>query len=181
MVVVMDWIKRAFAGVIVVAFLIVIVFGGSVLASAASPSPASSTDTGQAIMYRVIEDRQNALGEHPVLMENTKAHNPSYNELIDFLRADDTVNNKYDKPNFTCADFAVDLQNNAEKQGINCGYASLKFCGKASGHAVDVFDTIDQGLLYVDMTSGKTIISKDLGPGDSYYDLGIISAVMNYW
>jgi len=168
----MDWIKRAIAGTIVLAFFIATVCGGSALASA---------DGGQAITHRVIEDRQDALGIHPVLIENPIAHNPSYNELMDFLRTDDTVKHKYDKPNFTCADFAVELQNHAEEHGLNCGYASLKFCGKESGHAVDVFDTTDQGLVYVDTTSGKTIVTNDLGPGYCYYNLGIISAVTNYW
>ncbi len=179
MVVVMDWIKRAIVGTIVLAFLMATVYGGSVLASAGSP--VQSTDDGQAVTYRVIEDRQNALGEHPVLMENSSARNPSYNEIMDFLRTDDTVKHKYDKPNFTCADFAVELQNHAEEHGLNCGYASLKFCGKSSGHAVDVFDTVDEGLVYVDTTSGKPIVTQDLGPGYSYYNLGIISSVTNYW
>jgi hypothetical protein len=179
MVVVMDWIKRAIVGTIVLAFLMATVYSGSVLASAGTPE--QTADGGQAITYRVIEDRQNALGEHPVLVENPVAHNPSYNELIDFLRTDGTVDHKYDKPNFTCADFAEELQNNAEMQGLNCGYASLKFCGKSSGHAVDIFDTVDQGMVYVDTTSGKAIVTNSLGPGYSYYNLGVISAVSNYW
>jgi hypothetical protein len=179
MVVVMDWIKRAIVGTIVLAFFIATVYSGSALASAVAPE--QSADGGQAFTYRVIEERQNALGEHPVLLENLSAHDPSYSELMDFLSTDDTVNNKYDKPNFTCADFAEELQNNAEMQGINCGYASLKFQGKEIGHAVDVFDTTDKGLVYVDTTSGKTIVIPDLGPGYSYYNLGVISAVTKYW
>ncbi len=175
----MDWIKRAIAGTIVLAFFTANVYGCSALASAVAP--VQSADEGQAVTYRVIEDRQNALGEHPVLVENPRSHNPSYNELLDFLSTDDTVQNKYDKPNFTCADFAAELQNHAEEHGLNCGYASLKFCGKSSGHAVDVFDTVDEGLVYVDTTSGKPIVTQDLGPGYSYYNLGIISSVTNYW
>ena len=171
----MDWIKRAIAGTIVLAFFMVTVYGVSALASA------QTADDGQAITYRVIEDRQDALGKHPVLLENPRAHNPTYNEVMAFLKTDDTVNHKYDKPNFTCADFAMELQNHAEGQGLNCGYASLKFCGKESGHAVDVFDTTDEGMVYVDTTSGKPIVTQDLGPGYSYYNLGVISSVANYW
>jgi hypothetical protein len=179
MVVVMDWIKRAIVGTIVLAIFPAIFYSGSALASAATPE--QSAGDGPAYTYHVIEERQNALGEHPVLLENLSAHNPSYDELMDFLKTDDTVNNEYDKPNFTCADFAEELQNNAEMQGINCGYASLKFKGKEIGHAVDVFDTTDQGLVYVDTTSGKTIVVPGLCPGYSYYNLGVISAVTKYW
>lgn len=171
----MDWKKGAIAWTIVLTFLFVTVYSGSALAAAAGPA-----SDGQAVTYRVIEDRQNALGKHPVLLENPVARDPSYSEVMDFLKTDDTVNHKYSKPEYTCADFAQDLQNNAERQGLNCGYASMKFCGKENGHAVNVFDTVDQGLVYVDDTAGKTIVTRNLGPGDTYYNLGVISSVSNY-
>lgn len=137
--------------------------------------------TGPIITQRVIEDRQDAMGNHPVLAENPYAHNPTYAELNNFLRTDDTVKNKYVMPYFTCADFAAELQNHAEQQGLRCGYASLKFCGKQSGHAIDVFQTTDKGPVYVDTTGGKTLISRGLKPGDSYANLGIISDINEYW
>ena len=179
MVVVTDWIKRAIVGAIALTFLTTTFYSGSVLAS--TVDTAQLTDTGQAFTYRVIEDRQDALGQHPVLLENPRAHDPTYSEVLGFLKADDTVKHKYDKPNFTCADFAAELQNHAEEHGLNCGYASLKFCGKENGHAVDVFDTTDEGPVYVDTTSGKPIVTHCLAPGDEYYNLGIVSAVTDYW
>ncbi len=179
MVVAMDRIKRAIAWTILLAFFLSIVYGATAYASAAAR--AQSADEGIAITYRVIEDRQNALGEHPVLLENPEARNPSYGELMEFLRVDDTVKHEYKKPEFTCADFAEELQNNAESQGLDCGYASIKFCGKASGHAVNVFNTADLGPVYVDLTSGKTIVTRDLGPGDTYYNLGVVAKVTEYW
>ncbi len=175
----MDRIKRTIAWTIVLAFFILTFYGGSALAS--DVVPAGSTDEGLALTYRVIEDRQNALGEHPVLLENPRARDPSYGELMEFLRADDTVKHEYKKPEYTCADFVEDLQNNAERQGLDCGYASIKFCGKASGHAVNVFNTADLGPVYVDLTSGKTIVTRDLGPGDQYYNLGVVAKVVEYW
>ena len=133
------------------------------------------------ISYKVITDRANALDKHPVLMENPDAHDPTYRELLDFLSRDNTVKNKYDNPNFTCADFAVELQNHAESQDIRCGYTGLNFEGKTTGHAIDVFDTVDDGLVYVDTTGGKVHITKNLQPGDKYYNVGTISTVKNYW
>ncbi len=172
----MDRIRKPIVWTIVLALLITTFYGGGTLASAEQPA-----DGSLAITYKTIEDRQDALGRHPVLMENPTSHNPSYGELTDFLSTDDTVGHQYDKPNFTCADFAEELQNNAARQGIRCGYTSLKFCGKASGHAVNVFETTDEGPVYVDLTSGKTIVTKGLAPGDRYYNLGVIASLTNYW
>jgi hypothetical protein len=150
-------------------------------ASAQGGTTASSADTGTKITYKTIEDRKDALGVHPVLLENADAHDPTYAELMSFLSTDDTVNNKYDNPNFTCANFASELQNHAEALGIQCGYASLKFYGKSDGHAVDVFNTIDRGPVYVDTTGGEDLITNGLYPGDRYHNLGVISQVTEYW
>lgn len=138
----------------------------SSIVSAQGATPASSPDAGTIITYKIIEDRKDALGAHPVLMENASAHDPSYVELMNFLSTDDTVNNKYDSPNFTCANFATELQNHAEDHGIQCGYASIKFYGKSDGHALDVFHTTDLGPVYVDTTGGKDLITNGLYPGD---------------
>jgi hypothetical protein len=50
-----------------------------------------------------------------------------------------------------CADFAERLHNNAENAGIRCGYISLDF-DDGVGHALNVFETIDRGLVYIDCT-----------------------------
>ncbi len=149
-----------------------------VYAQGANPG---SSDQESKITYKTIEDRKDALGVHPVLMENPDAHDPSYAELMNFLSTDDTVNNKYVDPTFTCADFASELQNHAEAHGIQCGYTSLKFYGKSEGHAVDVFHTTDEGSIYVDTTGGKDIISDGLYQGERYHNLGVISQVTEYW
>ncbi len=142
---------------------------------------ALNSDTLTAISYKVITDRADALDKHPVLMENPDAHDPTYQELMDFLSTDDTVHNKYVNPNFTCADFATELQNHAECHDIRCGYTGLNFEGKTNGHAIDVFNTVDDGLVYVDTTGGKVHITKNLQPGVKYYNVGTISTLKNYW
>ncbi len=142
---------------------------------------ALNSDTPPAISYKVITDRADALDKHPILMENPNAHDPTYQELMDFLSTDDTVHNKYTNPNFTCADFATELQNHAECHDIRCGYTGLNFEGKTNGHAIDVFNTVDDGLVYVDTTGGKVHITKDLQPGVQYYNVGTISTLKNYW
>lgn len=141
----------------------------------------NASNTAPVIKYSVINDKENALGEHPVLMENSSAHNPTYQELLTFLKNDNTVKSKYVSPNFTCADFAQEMQNHAESQGIRCGFAGISFLDSKYGHAMDVFDTTDRGLVFVDTTSGEVQISKHICPGVRYQNMGIISDVKDYW
>ena len=133
------------------------------------------------VKYNTITDRADTLDRHPVLMDNPSAHNPSYQELMAFLKSDDTVKNKYDYPNYTCANFVVDLQHKAESKGIHCGYAGINFRGKETGHAINVFPTTDAGLVYVDLTGGKLIVSKNLRKGMKYYNMGVIESLKIYW
>ncbi|MBA7697659.1 hypothetical protein ES703_106326 [subsurface metagenome] len=69
-----------------------------------------------------------------------------------------------------CADFAERLHNNAELAGIRCGYINLDMTGYTdpndlgipsdSGHACNVFETTDRGIIYIDCTG----TSNDYGP-----------------
>jgi hypothetical protein len=62
-----------------------------------------------------------------------------------------------------CADFAERLHNDAELAGIRCAYVSIDLSGypdpyhygisSNTGHALDAFQTVDRGLVYVDDTN----------------------------
>jgi hypothetical protein len=133
-------------------------------------------------------------GEFIVLINNQEAKNPTYSELLAFLKSDKTdefpyqytlsvlgfyygyAEDKIDtgklkniingisapEPPKVCADFAERLHNNAEMAGIRCGYVSLDMIGYTdpvnlgiapdSGHACNVFETTDKGLVYIDCT-----------------------------
>ena len=136
----------------------------------------------------------NCYGEFIVLINNKEAKNPTYSELLDFLRSDKTDDFPYqytisiggfyfgeaedkidldriwdiidgkiqpDLPRI-CADFAERLHNNAEIAGIRAGYVSLDMIGysdpaslglpSVSGHACNIFETTDRGLVYIDDT-----------------------------
>ncbi|MFC1967570.1 hypothetical protein ACFLV2_02925, partial [Chloroflexota bacterium] len=140
-----------------------------------------------------------------VLINNKQAKNPTYSELLNFLKSDKTdeflyyytlsVSSMYygeaedkinleriqgiidgnirpDNPN-VCADFAERLHNNAELAGIRCGYVSLDMTGYTdpnnlgiasnSGHACNVFQTTDKGIVYIDCTGN---IDRD-GPSNN--------------
>ena len=117
---------------------------------------------------------QNTTGAHVVLANNRTAADPTYDELVQFLKTDDTSSMKYVSPGWTCADFARTLHDNAEAQGIKAGFVGVEFYGDSidysiyddgsgnlpsppgapdMGHGLNVFNTTDKGLVYVDASS----------------------------
>jgi len=91
------------------------------------------------------------------LVNNENARNPSWQELLDFLRSDNTDEIQYDKSTFVCADFAERLHNNAEKTGWRAAYVSLRLgpslnYPSGSGHALNAFEVTDLGIVFVDDT-----------------------------
>jgi hypothetical protein len=74
---------------------------------------------------------------------------PTYRELVRFLKADDTDKAKYIEGKYECTEFAADLCNRAEEEGIRCAYVILSF-PNGMGHAIVAFNTIDEGLVYVE-------------------------------
>ena len=94
-------------------------------------------------------------GEPIELVNNPDAVNPSYSELVAFIKQDTTDANDYlENPliGYVCADFAEDVHNNAEAAGIRAATVSVDFRGEAEGHALNAFETIDKGLVYIDCT-----------------------------
>jgi hypothetical protein len=79
-------------------------------------------------------------------------HNPTYEELLIFLKSDQTDQIPYDYNSFVCADFAILLHNNAESNGIKTGVVSIDFNYGGDGHALNVFNTTDKGMVFIDCT-----------------------------
>ena len=71
---------------------------------------------------------------------------PTYNEVVTFLRKDKTDENKYVDPTYVCSHFARDVNNNAEASGFRCAFIEIRY--KEGGHALIAFNTIDKGLVY---------------------------------
>ncbi|NQT31020.1 MAG: hypothetical protein HQ588_01675 [Deltaproteobacteria bacterium] len=94
-------------------------------------------------------------GEPIILIDNPDAVDPTYAELAAFIWQDTTDNNDYlehPRIGYVCADFAEDVHNNAEAAGIRAASVSVDFEGSEEGHAMNAFDTIDRGLVYIDCT-----------------------------
>ncbi len=107
------------------------------------------------------------------LINNEDATDPTYEELVAFIYADDTNTLPYIKDGpeaFVCSDFAETLHNNAEAAGIRAGWVSIDYADGSIGHAVNVFETTDMGLVFIDCT-GELIKTWD---GENYvYESGI--------
>lgn len=91
------------------------------------------------------------------LDNNEKAKNPTYSEVIKFLKADSTDKNSYND-GYVCADYARDVHNHAEAAGYKCGFVIINFRDSGTGHACNAFDTTDKGRVYVDCTSFDNIV-----------------------
>jgi len=96
-------------------------------------------------------------GHHITLRNNPDAINPSWEELKRFLLEDSTDSIPYDFDTFVCADFAEMLHNNAEASGIRAAFVCIQlgpcsYFSISGGHALNAFETVDKGLVYIDCT-----------------------------
>jgi len=108
---------------------------------------------------------------------------PTYREVVTFLREDRTDKNKYVEDTYVCSHFARDVCNNAEEEGLRCAYVLLIF--PEGSHAIIAFDTIDEGLVYFESQTDermKTVVGKPYWPRDKYsppsYDDTIIDILV---
>jgi len=89
-----------------------------------------------------------------------KVKNVSWDELKVFLKLDKTNELIYDKENFDCTGFAVELFKNARQIGINAGIAEIEFFEEAIGHTLNAFYT-EKGLVFIDVTGMENGKGKD--------------------
>jgi hypothetical protein len=74
-------------------------------------------------------------------------------EVYSFIEEDKTNENIYIAYEYDCGDFSMDLYSNAKEQGLTVWIVNLLFATGGSGHAFVVFDTIDEGLIFVEPQS----------------------------
>jgi hypothetical protein len=132
------------------------------------------------------------------LTRNSKAVDPSWEELENFLEADQTDKKLYIEGEYTCGNFAEEVYNNAEAQGIRAAVVLITFDNDMVGHAINAFKTTDYGLVYIDCTGDEVTTDKsldsevDLRIGriyerellfsyDYYGSLGVVKTINIYW
>ena len=74
---------------------------------------------------------------------------PSYQEMKDFLKQDETSEQEYLRDEYICVDFAANVKANAAMEGVRCAYVVIEYLG-TTGHAIVAFDTTDRGLVYIE-------------------------------
>lgn len=94
-------------------------------------------------------------GSPVILVDNPSARNPTWEELMEFLKEDDTDRILYQLDSFNCIDFAERLHNNAEHRGFRAAYVSVSFHDRQNGHAINAFETADKGLVFIDCTGAE--------------------------
>jgi hypothetical protein len=103
----------------------------------------------------------------PVNMANSKeAINPTWEQLVYFLKCDDTDKQQYIDDKFNCVDYAEMLQNDATKAGWKAAIVGIHlyddFTDNVTGHAINAFQTTDRGLVYIDSTRSKNETARDV-------------------
>ena len=101
--------------------------------------------------------------------------NPSWEELLSFLKEDDTEKLIYDPGVFDCTGFAITLRDRALWRGWRSAFVEITF-GGGGAHALVAFKTEDLGLVFVDDTGDEKGTGRDkiayIKPGKPY---GLIS------
>jgi len=178
-------------------FIIIIcsvVIGYFVTNSGGTTRPTVSPSNPSSDFITVFHDKQLILnlGKPMQLVNNNDATNPTWQQLKDFLRSDKTDQNQYILGSYMCADFAKEVHDNAEAAGIRAAFVGVFFEGEIEGHALNAFESIDKGLVYIDCTELDTIVyiekGKEYQPISLYKPdyikiepLGIVEAVEIYW
>ena len=99
---------------------------------------------------------ENATAESVVSGNQTIAvKNPTFQELRAFILRDPTNRNQFVLNQYECRHFATDVNNNAEAEGLSCGFVLL--CYNRGQHSVVVFDTTDRGLVYIEPQTDAAI------------------------
>ncbi len=83
---------------------------------------------------------------------NPLAKDPSWQELMSFIKSDGTDAKPYIPDVFICGAFAEQVQHNAEAAGIRSAIVFINFADSRIGHALNAFKTTDKGLVYIDCT-----------------------------
>lgn len=87
----------------------------------------------------------------------------TWQELTTFLSNDHTNWNAYDEDTYTCVNFAMDLQANAEKKNLHAWLVGVVFDPEESGHAFVAFETSDKGVVWIEPQDDYAYASVAIG------------------
>jgi len=92
-----------------------------------------------------------------------ETRNPTYAEMMEFLKADGTDEKPFISGEYVCFDYSAELNNNADAAGIRAAYVRIR--SEEWGHAVVAFETVDRGLVFIEPQSDMEV---ELVIGEAY-------------
>lgn len=149
----------------------------------------------QEVLYPGAGCYENGADGHRIaLCNNRNATDPTYQQLMDFIKSDKTDEIPYNYSYFVPSDFAERLHNNAEAVGYRCAWVDINFLNRGAVHACNAFNTADRGLVFIDCTNygnldNDKIVDLKVGKGYrpegignyTYYSKGIVKNYQVYW
>lgn len=108
-------------------------------------------------------------------LKQSELEDPTWSELKEFLELDDTDTLPYTENSFDCTGFAVTLRDRAWRYGMRCAFVELGFAA-GMGHALNAFETTDEGLIYVDATQADQIAYVEVGQLYGAIDLAVVKS-----
>jgi hypothetical protein len=113
-----------------------------------------NSTNGTQRLVTLDDDREEISGgthECIVVQNNVSAADASYQQVIDFILADKTDEIEANG-SWVCAEYAVAVHDAIEAAGVRCGVVAIHFGVLVGGHGILVFNTTDQGPVYIDET-----------------------------
>jgi len=101
--------------------------------------------------------------------------NPTWLELKEFLKRDDTDTIPYDIDSFDCDGYAITIRDRASMLSFRCAFVGLDF-GETVGHSINAFETTDSGLIYVDCVEHDTVGYVQLGQPYGVISLDVVKS-----
>ena len=98
------------------------------------------------------------------IVSGITVQNPTYQQMENFLAQDKTDTKQYLKGQYVCSDYATEVNNNAEAQGIRCAVVELRYPDDMA-HAIIAFQTVDKGTIYIEPQFDKEV---NVAVGQSY-------------
>lgn len=77
-------------------------------------------------------------------------HDPTWEQVKALVLEDEGGSRTYKDQKYNCENFALALRDAAQDRGFDAGYVSLSYEDESIGHALNAFDTLDHGLIYVE-------------------------------
>ena len=132
-----------------------------------------SRNTELEIIKQKSQEKEAELADLQISYEGLMAEHgytikdPTYREMLKFLREDNTDKDRYLENEYVCTDFAAEVCNNAEEEDIRCAYVYLMH-PEDIAHAIIAFNTIDKGLIYIEPQYDEQLRGVEIG--ESFHD-----------